>query len=35
VEEGVEIYEAVKKNFETIAMARVSTSAARPAAWDF
>jgi len=33
--EGVEIYEAVKKNFETIAMARVSTSAAEARSLGF
>jgi 3-hydroxyacyl-CoA dehydrogenase len=33
--EGVEIYEAVKKNFETIAMAKVSTSAAEARGFGF
>ncbi len=33
--EGVEIFEALKKNFETIAMARVSTSAAEARALGF
>jgi 3-hydroxyacyl-CoA dehydrogenase len=33
--EGVEIYEAVKKNFETIAMAKVSTSAAEARSFGF
>jgi 3-hydroxyacyl-CoA dehydrogenase len=33
--EGVEIYEAVKKNFETIAMAKVSTSAAEARSCGF
>jgi 3-hydroxyacyl-CoA dehydrogenase len=33
--EGVEIYEAVKKNFETIAMAKVSTSAAEACGFGF
>jgi 3-hydroxyacyl-CoA dehydrogenase len=33
--EGVEIFEALKKNFETIAMAKVSTSAAEARAMGF
>ena len=33
--EGVEIFEALKKNFETIAMAKVSTSAAEARALGF
>jgi 3-hydroxyacyl-CoA dehydrogenase len=33
--EGVEIYEAVKKNFETIAMVKVSTSAAEARSFGF
>ena len=33
--EGVEIFEALKKNFETIAMAKVSTSAAEARSLGF
>jgi len=33
--EGVEVYEAIKKNFETIAMAKVSTSAAEARGFGF
>jgi 3-hydroxyacyl-CoA dehydrogenase len=33
--EGVEVYEALKKNFETIAMAKVSTSAAEARGFGF
>ena len=33
--EGVEIFEALKKSFETIAMAKVSTSAAEARALGF
>ena len=33
--EGVEIFEALKKNFETIAMAKVSTSAAEARSMGF